>query len=224
MKEFDNLQTCFSATREELFHQRTKVNESKIKVQTFTQKMRRLTVDEKPLIKEISHYQRQVIQNEINQKQLEMDFKQNETNIEHYKTIITKLIRDSKEDERIFSQENSLLKRYQDRTEKAKENLKILNKKNKYSENNYHDLKELSRQTENENRQLKQQYAELTFIVQLLGQRQVILSNQLKPLYEKSKCLTKRHFDQGTYFIIERMPSFITFLSSEIDRTIKIRS
>ncbi len=218
-KEFDNLQTCFSATRDELLHQRTKVNESKIKVQTLTQNMHRLIADEKPLAKEISYYQKRVSQNEINQKQLEINFKQNETKIEHYKTIITKLIRDSKEDERVLTQENSLLRQCQDQAEKAKGNLKLLNKKNKYSEENYQDLKEISRRTENENRQLKQQYADLTFIVQLLGQRQAILNNQLKSLYEKSKCLTKHHLDKGTDIIIERMPSFTSCLVKTIEQS-----
>jgi len=158
----------------------------------FKQKMHKFIVDEKPLIKEISHYQKQIIQNEITHNQLQFNLKQNEMRINQYKTIIAKLIIDCNENDRILTQENLLLKQSQQQTDKSKENIQKLNKNFNYSENNYQNLKEIFHYTENENKQLKQQYADLTFVVQLLGQRQALLNNQLKSFYEKLKYLSQQ--------------------------------
>jgi chromosome segregation ATPase len=204
-KELHNLENCLSTTHEELLNQRTKVNESKTKIKLVTLKMHQLIVDEKPLTKEISHYQKQVIQNKINHIQLEFNLKQNESKINQYKTIIAKLIIDSKENDRILKQENLLLQQCQHQTEKSKENIKKLNKNLKYSEDNYQNLKDIFHYTENENKQLKQQYADLTFVVQLLGQKQAILNNQLKSLYDKLKCLTQQHLDKGIHSTVGRV-------------------
>ncbi|CAF4290553.1 unnamed protein product, partial [Adineta steineri] len=57
-KELVNLEDCLSTTQEELENQQSKVNESKTKVKILTQKMHRLSTDEKPLIKDIVHYQK----------------------------------------------------------------------------------------------------------------------------------------------------------------------
>jgi hypothetical protein len=49
------------------------------------------------------------------------------------------------------------------------------------------------------------------FVVQSLGQRQAISNNELNPLYEKVKYLTKQHLDHGIRSIVKRMifPSFL---------------
>ena len=167
--------------------------------------MHRIIADEKPLAKEISHYQKQVAQNEINHNQLELNLKQNQDRIHLYKTIIEKLIMDSTQNDRILTEENLLSKQYFNKTERSKENIKKLNQNLKHSEHNYQNLKEVFYDAENENKQLKQQYADLTFVKQLLGQRQAILNNNIKPLYQKLKRLTKQHLDQGILLaIIER--------------------
>jgi len=204
-KDLENLENCLSTTNEEINNQRTKVNESKTNVKLLTQKMHKFIVDEKPLIKEISKYQKQAIQNKINQKKLELNLKQNQEKIDQYKTIIGKLILDSKENDHILTQENILLKQFHHQTEKSKEEIKKLDKNFKYSEDNYQNLKEIFHFTENENKQLQQQYADLTFVVQLLGERQTIFNNQFKPLYEKLKCLTKQHLDKGRYLFVGRI-------------------
>lgn len=161
--------------------------------------MHKFIADEKPIIKEISHYQKQVIQNDRIHTQLELDIKQNEERINHYKTIIGKLIFDTKENDRILTKETLVLKEFNQQKQKSSENTKKLNKNLKSSENKYQNLKEIFRYTENENKQLKHQYADLTFVIQLLGQRQATLNNQLKPLYNKLKSLTIHHLDKGIY-------------------------
>jgi len=138
-----NPENCLSTTHEELLYQSTKVNESKTKVKLVTQKMHKLIADREPLTKEISHYQKQVIQNEINHTQLEFNLKQNEAKINQYKTIIAKLIIDSQENDRILTKENLLLQQFHHQTEKSKENIKKLNKNLKYSEDNYQILKDI---------------------------------------------------------------------------------
>jgi hypothetical protein len=194
VKEIHDLEHCLSTTHDELANQRTKVHESKAKVRSLTQKMHRLMADEKPLAKEISHCQKQVTQNEI-----------------QYNTIIAKLTIDSKQNDRILRQETLALQQCCNETERSKENTKKLNDDLKYSEDNYQNLKEIFHDTVNENRQLKQHYADLMFVVQSLGQKQAITTNELNPLYEKVKYLTKQHLDHGMHSIVKRMifPSFL---------------
>ncbi len=198
-KELLDLENCLSTTQDELINQHTKVDESKSKVKLLTQKMHKLIADEKPLMKEISHHQKQVAQNGIIHTQLELHLKQNETKIIQYKSIISKLTRDSKQNDRLLVQENLSLQQCHYEQERSKENMKKFNNNLKYSQFNYQNLKEIFNYTENENKQLKQQYEKLTSVVQLLGHRHAIVNNDLKPLYEKIKYLTEQHLDKGIY-------------------------
>ncbi|CAF4388597.1 unnamed protein product, partial [Rotaria sp. Silwood2] len=195
-KELQDLENCLLTTHEQLNDQRTIVNESKTKVKLLKQKIHKLSGDEKPLSKEISYNQKQVRQNEINHHQVELILKQNETKINQYKTIIAKLTLDSKQNDRILKQENFSLEQCYHQTVQSKENIKILNKDLNHLEYNYQTLKEIFHCTENENKLLKQQYADLTFIVQLLGHRQTMLNNELEPLYKTIKRLTTQHLKQ----------------------------
>ncbi|CAF3038507.1 unnamed protein product [Rotaria sp. Silwood2] len=195
-KELQDLENCLLTTHEQLNDQRTIVNESKTKVKLLKQKIHKLSGDEKPLSKEISYNQKQVRQNEINHHQVELILKQNETKINQYKTIIAKLTLDSKQNDRILKQENFSLEQCYHQTVQSKENIKILNKDLNHLEYNYQTLKEIFHCTENENKLLKQQYADLTFVVQLLGHRQTMLNNELEPLYKTIKRLTTQHLKQ----------------------------
>ncbi|CAF0984054.1 unnamed protein product [Rotaria sordida] len=209
-KELQDLENCLLTTHEELNDQRRKVNENKIKIQLLKQKLYKIISDEKPLAKEISYYQKQIKQNEINFNQIELNLKQNETKINQYKIIIRKLMLNSKQNNHILIQNNLLLEQYHYQTQQIKENIKILNQNLKHSEYNYQILKEIFHYTENENRLLKQQYADLTFVVQLLGHRQAMLNNELEPLYKTIKRLSTQHLKQDK--IIEQSKSDLNIL------------
>lgn len=196
-KDIQNLENCLLTTHEELLNQRNKVRQSQLNVKIVTQKMHRIITNERPIIKEIFYDQKQMIQNDIIHKQLELNTRKNEEKIKYYKTMIGKLIFDWNKNDRILKQENLFLKQLDKKTEKSKENWKILNKNFKSSENNYQYLKEIFREKDCENKQLKQQYTDLTFIIQLLGQRQAIFDNKLQPLYKKLKHLTTQHHEKS---------------------------
>ncbi|CAF1454012.1 unnamed protein product [Adineta steineri] len=195
-KELVNLEDCLSTTQEELMNQQSKVNESKTKVKILTQKMHRLSTDEKPLIKDIVHYQKQLVQNEIYQNRLESNLKQNETKIIQYKTMISKLNVDTKQYDYILTQENLLLQNYYDKQEKSTASINNLTNNLKHTEYNYHNLKEIFDYTNKENQQLKQQYEKLTFVIQILGQKNAIINNQLQPLYKQLKYLSTQYLNK----------------------------
>ena len=197
-KDLNNLQSCLSTTHDELENSRRKVNEKKLQVKSISQNLHRLIADAKPLSKEILFYRNQIKENENQQKEMEIDFKKNETNIQQYGGIIAKLLVESREDQGILRREYRSFQHYQHQIEKCRERIGELTENYQYSEENYEDLKELSNQTEKENKQLKQQYTDLTFVLQLLGQRQSILNDRLKPLYHKIHHLTKQHSDKST--------------------------
>ncbi|CAF1478249.1 unnamed protein product [Adineta steineri] len=195
-KELVNLEDCLSTTQEELMNQQSKVNESKTKVKVLTQKMHRLSTDEKPLIKDIVHYQKQLVQNEIYQNRLESNLKQNETKIIQYKTMISKLNVDTKQYDYILTQENLLLQNYYDKQEKSIASINKLTNNLKHTEYNYQNLKEIFDYTNKENQQLKQQYDKLTFVIQILGQKNAIINNQLQPLYKQLKYLSTQYLNK----------------------------
>ena len=201
-KDLTSLRTSLSSTLDQLTNSRRQVNENKRRVQSITQNLHRLIADAKPLTKEILVYQKRMKANDLEQNRLEMNFKQNETNIQQYGSVIAKLMVDSKEEQRILARESRCLQRYQQQIDKSKETIGELTKDQQLIEDHYDDLKQLSSQTEKENKVLKQQYAHVTYTLQLLGQREAMISDRLKPLYNKIQRLTQQHFDQGTSLII----------------------
>ncbi|CAF2062154.1 unnamed protein product [Rotaria magnacalcarata] len=231
-KDLQELENCLSITHEELSDQRTKVNESKTNVRLLKHKLHKIIGDEKPLAKEISQYRKQVLQNETNSIQLELNLKQNESKMNHYKKIIGKLICDSKQNDNVLMRENASLEKCHRQIKQSKENIKMLNKNLKNSESNYQSLKEIFYQAENENRLLKQQYKDLTFVIELLGYRQATTNNKLGPLYRTVKQLTKQHVDQANsieqskfdFNILQKYYSYLRLHNQRLRESISFKS
>ncbi|UJR15036.1 hypothetical protein I4U23_002009 [Adineta vaga] len=196
-KELLNLEHCLSTTQDELTSQHRKVTESKCKVLSFTQKIHKLSIDERPLMKEISRNQRQLIHNEVNHLALDKNLKQNEAKIIHYKTMISKLTFDTKQIDDILLQENQSLHQYLFEHEKTKMNIKTFYHNLQQSEYSYEDLKEIFTSINNENKQLKRQYEKFTFLIQLLGEKHAIFNNQSPILNNKIKYFTQQYHNKS---------------------------
>ncbi|CAF4448169.1 unnamed protein product, partial [Adineta steineri] len=110
---------------------------------------------------------------------------------------ISKLNVDTKQYDYILTQENLLLQNYYDKQEKSTASVNDLTNNLKYTEYNYHNLKEIFDYTNKENQQLKQQYEKLTFVIQILGQKNAIINNQLQPLYKQLKYLSTQYLNKG---------------------------
>ncbi|CAF0967185.1 unnamed protein product [Adineta ricciae] len=209
-KELSNLEHYQSIIHAELQNQHRKVNESKTKVLSYTQKIHKLSADERPVIKEISHYQQQLAHHAINHRQLEMGLKQNEAKIPYYKMISSKLTSHTKDFDRILMKETGLLQQYQVEGEKTRARIKIFNDNLQQSEHSYQDLKGIFSSLNNENMQLQQEYERLSFVLQLLGEKHTIVNNQLPFLYNGIKRLTEQNRNKAK--IIEQLKSDLNLL------------
>lgn len=196
-KQFAKLQHCVSQTDNELTSQRSKIHENQTKLKLFQQQIYKLTADDKPVSKEISHHQQQIRQYRINQQQLNIRLKQNEDNIQLYQTMIGKLIIESKQNEFILTKEQFQINQYQKQTIKHQTNKQILNKNLTITEDNYRILKNSFLEMNYENQKLNKQFTDLTYIIQLLGERQVAFNYRLKPLYNKIQHLNQQHLDHS---------------------------
>ncbi|CAF1135786.1 unnamed protein product [Adineta ricciae] len=209
-KELSNLEHYKSITHAELQNQHRKVNESKTKVLSYTQKIHKLSADERPVVKEISRCQQQLAHHEINHRQLQMGLKQNEAKILYYKMISSKLTSQTNDFDRILTKETDLTQQYQVEGEKTKVRMKTFSDNLRQSEHSYQDLKGIFTSLNNENRQLQREYERLSFVLQLLGQKHTIVNNQLPFLYNEIKRLTQQH--QNKAKIIEQSKSDLNLL------------
>lgn len=196
-KELLDLENCQSATKEELTYQQTRMNETKANVTSLTHKVHRLAADEKPLMKEITRYQRLIAHHTANSTDLELNLKQNESKITRCRLAISKLVRVTRQADEVVAQESQSLEEHRLKQRKTDRSIVRFDGNLTRSMSSYQNLKDTYTSLDEENKQLKQEHERLTFVIQLLGHRQIMANDELQPLHTETKRLADAYPRQG---------------------------
>ena len=184
-KDLHELESRRVLVHNELQHLHGQVDETKAQLRTLGQQVHRLTANEKPFRRDIARYEKQLVGHRMHRTKIQSNLKQNQTRIDRHRTALAKLNIGVKHQDEGLSRDQRALQHSYQQIETVKQTVLCSQENLEFTETNYRHLRGTFAMVEKENSKLKQQQTDLTFLIQLLGQRQVSSNYRLQSLYNR---------------------------------------
>ena len=188
---------------EELIHEQTKINHSREEIKGIQEKLRKLTNDEKPIVKEIVFYQQKLMQKKDQQKDLKINREKIQMHIEQLRMKNDKLDKQIQFNDQRMDRDSKGLHQYEQQINQSKKMIKDSNENYQQIDEYYHDLKDMTQHEEETTKRLKQKQTDLDHFIQILGQRQIQCEYQLKEFYQQIKRLHNEYLQHGKSSLVK---------------------